>query len=478
MDDLPEGLLDLSREGDTPLTGQLAAQLRSSISGGRLKAGQRLPSSRALAARLGVSRNTVTHAIEQLAAEGYLDVLRGRRPVVAMGAALVADRRSTDRSMVPPRPLSTWARQLSGSSWPPLYRGRPRPFQPGLADEREFPRDIWGRCLRHVAGRKAGRSDPAPNDPALQAALLDHLATHRGISAQPGQVVVVPSAQAGLALIARVMIDAGDVAWIESPGYGGAYAAASVAGAGIVGVPVDGEGLTIMAGARMPKLIFVTPSHQYPTGCLMPIGRRLELLRFAASVGAAIVEDDYDGEFHYEGRPVAALAAIDPDAAVFYVGTFSKAMSADIRVGYVVVPEALIPTFELAQRHLGLLTAATVQAALAEFIARGAYLAHVRRMTRLYRERRDCLIGALREEAGDRLAVEAPAGGMQLLARYQGSMDDMDLSRRLLEAGVVARPLSEMLHHGSEKRGLFLGFAAWTNAELAEGAKVIGRCLP
>lgn len=479
MDDLLEGFLNLSREGDAPLTSQLAGQLRSLISHGRLKAGDRLPSSRALAARLGVSRNTVTYAIEQLVAEGYLDASQSRRPVVASGAALLTARRpdATVSDTILQRQFSAWAQQLAGSNWPPLYRGRPRPFQPGLADEREFPRDVWGRCLRQAASRRLRWDDPSCNDPALQEALLNHLAAHRGVSAGAGQIIILPSAQAGLALIARVMINAGDVTWIESPGYGGAYAAASAAGANIVGVPVDGDGLTIAAETQAPKLIFVTPSHQYPTGGLMPIGRRLELLRFAANVGAAIVEDDYDGEFHYEGRPVAALAAIDPDASVFYVGTFSKAMSADIRVGYVVAPEAMIPTFELAQRHLGLLAPATVQAALAEFIERGAYLAHVRRMTRLYRERRDCLIRVLAEEMGDRLAIETPAGGMQLLVRYTGPTDDEHLSRRILESGVLARPLSEMLHHRSQERGLFLGFAAWTNAELTDGAKLIARCI-
>lgn len=479
MDELLEGLVDLSREGEKPLTSQLAGQLRSLISDGRLKSRQRLPSSRALAARLSVSRNTVTHAIEQLAAEGYLDVSQSRRPVVAAGAALLTAHRLDDRAhgVFSRRQPSTWAQHLASFDWPPLYRGRPRPFQPGWADEREFPRDIWGRCLRHAANRRFWRSHPTPNAPALQAALLNHLATHRGISARPEQIVIVPSAQAGLMLIARVMIDAGDVAWIESPGYGGAYAAAFAAGAEIVGVPVDADGLKIAANARAPRLIFVTPSHQYPTGCLMPIGRRLELLRFAEGVGAAIIEDDYDGEFHYEGRPVAALAAIDPDAFVFYVGTFSKAMSADIRVGYVVVPESMISTFELAQRHLGLLTSATLQTALTEFIERGAYLAHVRRMTRLYRERRDCLIRALAEVVGTRLAVDVPAGGMQLLVRYTGLTDDSDLSRRLLRSGVVARPLSKMFHHRSQERGLFLGFAAWTNAELVDGVKLIGRCI-
>jgi len=477
MDNLLEGLLDLSQEDDAPLTSRLARQLRALISDGRLKPGQRLLSSRALAAGLDVSRNTVTQAIEQLAAEGYLEVSQSRRPVVAAGAALLTACPAAARENVPRRRLSTWARHLGGAEWPPFYPGRPRPFQPGLADERAFPRDIWGRCLRQAADRRGGPGQPTLNDPALQEALLQHLAAQRGLSARPGQVVILPSAQAGLALIARVLIDAGDVAWIESPGYGGAYAAASAAGAQTIGMPVDADGLTIGASLKAPKLIFVTPSHQYPTGGLMPIGRRLELLRFAASVGAAIIEDDYDGEFHYEGRPVAALAAIDPDAFVLYVGTFSKAMSADIRVGYVVVPEAMVAPFALAQRHLGLLTAAPLQAALATFIARGAYLAHVRRMTRLYRGRRDCLIRALDAEVGGQLVVDAPAGGMQLLARCTGSRDDRDLSRRLLEAGVVARPLSEMLHHRSSERGLFLGFAAWTNPELMAGAQLIGRCM-
>lgn len=377
MDDVLEGLLDLSQEGDAPLTSRLAGQLRALISDGRLTPGQRLPSSRALAARLGVSRNTVTHAIEQLAAEGYLEVARSRRPVVAAGAALLTAHPAVARPPAPRPGLSTWAQHLAGSRWPPLYRGPPRPFQPGLADEREFPHDIWGRCLRHAADRRGQRGHHGPNDPALQDALLTHLAAQRGLSARPRQIIIVPTAQAGLALIARILIDAGDVVWIESPGYGGAYAAAAAAGADIVGVPVDADGMTVTGTGPAPKMIFVTPSHQYPTGGLMPIGRRLELLRVAGSAGAAVIEDDYDGEFHYEGRPVAALAAIDPEAFVFYVGTFSKAMSAGIRVGYVVVPEAMIAPFELAQRHLGLLTATTVQAALAEFIARGAYLARV-----------------------------------------------------------------------------------------------------
>ena len=480
MDELPEGLVDLSRTHGLPLTRQLADQLRALVAKGRLKPGQRLPSSRQLAKKLGISRNTVTQVIEQLTAEGYLEVSRNRRPVVAAGTSFPADRRADRRvrgAATRPR-LSAWGQEVTRSTWPTVYPDAPRPFQPGLADEREFPVEAWGRCLRRAATPGFRRQNAAVNEPALQESLLNHLAARRGISARPEQVIIVPSAQAGLVLTTRLIVNAGDIAWIESPGYGGAYAASSAAGAQAVGMPVDADGLTIALDYQPPRIIFVTPSHQYPTGRLMPIGRRHELLRFARSVGAAIVEDDYDGEFHYDGRPVAALAALDPNALVFYVGTFSKSMSSAVRVGYVVVPEVMMRPFTKAQRHLGTLSTATVQRGLAEFIANGSYLSHVRRMTRLYRERRDCLAQALREQADELLAIDTPAGGMQLLVRCKGRMDDGRLSWRLLdESGVIARPLSGMMHHPSRERGLFLGFAAWTNAELRAGARRIGDLL-
>ena len=224
-----------------------------------------------------------------------------------------------------------------------------------------------------------------------------------------------------------------------------------------------------------PRLIFVTPSHQYPTGRLMPIGRRLELLRFADAAGACIVEDDYDSEFHYEARPVAALQGLAPSPRIFYLGTFSKSTYADIRLGYLVVPEALVDIFELAQRHMGMLTPLAMQDALAEFIGAGAYLGHIRRMNRLYKERRDRMVQALATEAGGRLSVETPAGGMQLLARCRAATDDRQLSARLLEAGVVSRPLSSMLYHRSGEQGLFLGFAAWNEQEIDQAARILGR---
>jgi len=479
MDDLLPGMLRLTRDGEETLTRQLTDQLRRLVTEGRLAPGQRLPSSRQLAQSLGLSRNTASFAIEQLAAEGYVTLSAGRRPVVADGLSL--DRRKmsarSSRSENEKIRLSSWASSLPRSVWPPVHKERPRAFQPGLADEREFPHDAWSRCLRRAARNAPLRRDRPINHPPLQEALLEHLAVHRGIKAVAKQILFVPTAQAGLALIANALLEPGDRVWIESPGYGGADVAFRAAGADIWAIPLDMQGMTIASHREAPRLIFVTPSHQYPTGRLMPIGRRLELLRFADAAGACIIEDDYDGEFHYESRPVAALQGLTPSPRVFYLGTFSKATYADIRIGYIVVPEALIDVLELAQRHMGILTPITMQDALAEFIAAGNYLGHIRKMTRLYRARRDHMVQALAREAGDRLMVETPAGGMQLLARCRPGTDDQKLAARLLEAGVVSRALTKMLYHKSAERGLFLGFAAWNDKEIDHAARILGRIM-
>jgi len=469
-------LLRLSRGGEDTLTQQLTDQLRNLITSGRLAPGQRLSSSRSLATALRVSRNTVSSAIEQLATEGYIALSKGRRPVVSEGATL-------DTSRLPPASrkqgrgarLSRWARSIHEAGWPPVHPGRARPFQPGLADEREFPHDEWARYLRRAAGRPALPRDKSLNYAELQVTLLRHLIEHRGIRATADQLLILPSAQAGMALIASATLDPGDLAWVESPGYGGAVAALRAAGAVIKGVPIDQAGMAIDRGRDAPRLIFVTPSHQYPTGRLMPIARRLELVSFAASLGASIVEDDYDSEFHYEGRPLAAMQGILPSGANYYVGTFSKATYPDLRVGYIVVPKGLVETFELAQRHLGLFAGITVQRALAEFIGDGVFIAHVRRMNRLYRLRRDCMLHALSTRSGDRLTAEVPAGGMQVMVRYDGRLGDQRLSQELLKAGVVSRPLSSMLYHRSGEQGLLLGFAAWNEKEIDQAARILGR---
>jgi GntR family transcriptional regulator/MocR family aminotransferase len=235
--------------------------------------------------------------------------------------------------------------------------------------------------------------------------------------------------------------------------------------------------LSIKDRRDRPRLIFVTPSHQYPTGRLMTIDRRQELLAFAASAGAAIIEDDYDSEFHYDGRPVAALQGLGESDNVFYVGTFSKATFADIRLGYVIVPEGWVELFEIAQRHSGLIASVPVQDALAEFIEDGHLSAHIRKMTRLYHRRRDHLVAALSAVADTRLTVVPPSGGMQLVVDIEPHSDDCELAARLVKAGVAARPLSRHFIGEVRGRGLFLGFAAWNEREIDAGVEIIDQTM-
>jgi GntR family transcriptional regulator / MocR family aminotransferase len=479
MREVLSGLVDieLSPEFGETLTQRLSKELRQAILNGALLPGRRLPSSRELARQLNVSRNTVSGVVDQLAMEGFLDVAQGRRPVVAGEPPVLLRGKSVAAAAASPLRASRWAKRLQTSDWPFKEDERPRPFRPGLGDAREFPHDLWARCLRRAARVTATREAVMINSPALRSALLRHLMEHRGLRAEPHQLMILPSAQAAIELIARVVLDAGDVAWMESPGYGGARVALEATGARVHGVSLDHGGLAIVSAAGRPRLIFVTPSHQYPTGRLMSINRRRELLSFAAAAGAMIVEDDYDSEFHYDGRPVAALQGLDEMGRVFYVGTFSKSTFADIRLGYALVPEAYVEIFETAQRHSGQIGAMPVQDALAEFIDDGHFAAHIRKMSRIYRARRDHLVQSLKSAAGDRLTIIPPSGGMQLVASLGGRADEHEIAARLAEHGVAVRPLSPHFVGRVTDRGLFLGFAAWNEREIEQGAEIIGRVL-
>ncbi|WP_187371525.1 PLP-dependent aminotransferase family protein [Methylobacterium oryzihabitans] len=443
----------------------LTARLRGLVAGGALAPGTMLPSSRRLADDLGVSRNTVTAAFGQLAAEGYLVVRQGCRPVVAPGTGLAGP--------VPGRPPAGAAAMPRLSAWAAALPPAPasatlRPFRTGFGDPREFPHAAWARCLRDAA-RRSPAGPPAANAPALQAGLRDHLAAQRGVRAEPDRVVILPTARAALTLVAALVLDPGDPAWIEEPGYPGIREALAAAGARVVPVPVDAHGLTLPRDSPVPKLVVVTPSHQFPTGCLMPVARRRDLLRAADAAGALILEDDYDGEFHFDGAPVPALQALTGADRAIYAGTFAKATSPAVRVGYMVVPRPLLPVALAAQRHLGLTAAPQVQEALALFLGRGLYRAHLRRTRRLYRERRDHLVAALRKTCGDRIAVEAPAGGLQVLARLRDGTADAAAAARAGARGLDVLALSR-LHAGppGDAAGLLLGFAAWRPAELTE----------
>jgi len=472
-------IVTLDRRSDVGLVTQLTQQLRALIASGRLAAGGLLPSTRTLAADLAVSRNTISYAFEQLASEGYLKLSRGRRPAVATqldDCALVPDP-APRRDIVRMPGLSRWASQLVSTDWPMSYQAPMRPLRAGQGDVREFPHAVWARCLRRNVLRRSRAHDGAINRLRLRHELKEYLQANRGVRADADQIFILPTAQAALSLVAAILIAPGDRVLVEDPGYPGAASAFRAAGAGIVGAMLDDQGMLYPGDARPPKVIFTTPSHQHPTGRLMSVGRRLELISAAQRGESWIVEDDYDGELHYDGRPVPALQGLDPQARVLYVGTFSKAMTPEIRVGYLVAPAPLAQTIEIAQRHMGLIAAVDVQEALADFIADGHFLSHIRKVRRIYRARRDHLAGALERQLSDVLAVEIPPGGMQLVARLRDGRADSAVVERLADSGVHVRSLSSLALDGRSEHGLLLGFAAWRESEISAAVRVMAASL-
>jgi GntR family transcriptional regulator / MocR family aminotransferase len=479
------GTLSLERGGE-PLHRQLYGALRDAILAGRLRPGTRLPATRTLARDVGAARNTVVTAFEQLVAEGYLEsrVGDGTRVAAVLPETLLHARRT--RVTAPPRGA---APVLSSRGTAMVAARRPTPdpsrraFQPGLPAVDLFPRDVWARLLARRA-RLPGRGNMgyahATGLPVLREAIAAYLGPARGVACDPSQVIIVAGSQAGLDLSCRLLLDAGDPAWIEEPGYLGARGALLAAGARLVPVPIDGEGIDVDAGAstsRGTRLVYVTPSHQFPLGVTMSLARRLKLLAWAAQAGAWVLEDDFDSEFRYAGRPVAAMQGLDAAGRVVYLGTFSKTLFPALRVGYLVVPAALVDAFTVAVRLTGHQVATDLQAALADFIVEGHFAAHVRRMRALYAARQDRLVRALRRRLDGLLAVDARDGGMQVAGMLPPDADDAAASRAANAEDVIAPPLS-LYHVGLPvRRGLHLGYAGVPEREITTGVERLARAL-
>ena len=381
MLDVFSGIVDLERSASLSLYRQLYGQLRGAILDGRLPAGSRVPSSRAMATQLGVARNTVLAAVEQLAAEGFLEARQGSGTLVSaqLSADLTRAARKRTSGKRPVYSLSDAGRRLAGVSRTSEGGEVPKPFLPGIPDIGAFPATIWARLLRRETQRlkpEALAYGWTAGHPKLRQVLCAHLREMRGIQAEPEQIIITSSAQGALDLLARALVGPGDAVWIEEPGYLGARAAFSGAGAELVPVPVDGFGLNPNGKHACPRAIYVTPSHQYPTGRLMPLARRLELLEAAEHFGAYVIEDDYDSEFRYAGRPIPAMAGFDKLNRTIYVGSFSKIFSNSLRLGYIVIPNILIERFISVTRRFGVKASLLPQQPLAEFISCGDFYRH------------------------------------------------------------------------------------------------------
>ncbi|MEQ9143683.1 MAG: PLP-dependent aminotransferase family protein [Parvibaculaceae bacterium] len=481
--------LNLDRDSDRPLQWQLYESLRLAILEGRLTAGQRLPSSRAMAADLSLGRNTVVAAYEQLAAEGYLLSRTGAgTEVAALPPETVMEVGRSDVTDRKPDPRRTLSRR--GETTISIKRASPRyeklaalPFQHGLPSMESFPRDTWARLLARRARQPQSRLYDyqfGPGFPALREAIAAYLGAARGVVCGPDNVIVTAGAQAALDLAARMTIDPGDSVWIEDPGYLGARGALLSAGANLIPVPVDEEGMkpdALSPDAPSPKLIYVSPSYQFPLGVTMSLPRRLALLERAKETGAWILEDDYDSEYRYTGRPLAALQGLDGTGGVIYMGTFAKTLFPALRVGYLVVPDSLIDAFTNGIRMTGQSPPPAIQAALADFMDDGHFTAHIRRMRTLYAGRQQHLIDALQRETGTLFRVPKLEGGMQLAAYLPDDADDLKAVDAIHKARVLGTALSSYYLSDPKKRGLYLGYAGVPEADIDRAAKKLGTAL-
>ncbi|MCY0997699.1 PLP-dependent aminotransferase family protein [Myxococcus sp. MISCRS1] len=470
---------------------QLVEALRSAIVSGRLGPGTRLLSTRALAEQVDVSRNTVLNAYSRLLSEGYL---RGHLGSGTYVASELPERLQSSRRA---RQEAPGARHTPGiSRRGSAVAGLPdvRLSAPGIPESRlafrmgtpavdAFPSDLWGRLLhtrwRRSWGDLLKRADPGGHPP-LRRAVADYLATSRGVRCVPEQVIIVNGAQQAMSLAAQVLLDPGDAAWVEDPGYFASRGALVAAGATLVPVPVDDEGLDVEAGARLApdaRLAIVTPAHQFPLGVAMSPARRRALLAWAARSDAWIVEDDYDSEFRYEGRPLPALQGLSPDARVIYIGTFSKVVSPALRVGYLVVPESLVRAFCAARRFIDTHTPVVEQAVLADFLHEGHFSRHVRRMRVLYGRRQQALLEAARRELSGRLRLEPLHTGMHLVGWLPAGVDDGVAAARGIEAGVMTQPLSAFRVASRGPGALLLGYSCVPEDQIEEGVRLLARAL-
>lgn len=476
------GTLGLERASSVPLYRQLYDALRDAILSGRLRPGSRLPSTRALADDLGASRNTVLAAFGQLLAEGYLEGRVGAGTTVArtLPETLLRARPEVEGTRQPGRRprLSRRGVQLLGTRGGVATAAIvAQPFRPGLPGLDAFPFDLWTRLVarrwRRVPRQLLDYGDPAGYAP-LREAIAGYLGEARAVRCEASQVIVVTGAQQAVDLAARVLLDPGDTAWVEDPGYQGARGALIAAGIRLAPVPVDAEGLDVRRGARSApgaRLVYVTPSHQYPLGVTMSLNRRLALLEWASASGAWILEDDYDSEYRYAGRPLAALQGLDTAGRVIYAGTFSKVLFPALRLGYLVVPPELVDAFiaarALADRH----SPSVTQAALADFIDGGHFARHVRRTRALYAERQAALVHAARRTLGGLLEVAPAEAGMHLMGWLRTGVDDRAAARAALTRAVDVPPLSAYRARPtrpSERGGLMLGYAAYAPREIDE----------
>jgi GntR family transcriptional regulator / MocR family aminotransferase len=495
----------LQLDGSGPLHRQIYRAFREEILTRTLAPGERVPSTRALADLLKVSRNTAVMAYEQLLAEGYLEARIGAAGTV-VAPALALDSLSSKSPGVRLRPVRSSGPRLAAAgnrilgaaravnnslglptlTWELTPPHIPYDFRPGRAAFADLPYALWCRLLGSRARRASLRDldyGPPEGQWELREAIANRLRRLRGIDASPERIVIVYGTQQALDLISRVLLNPGDRVLIEEPHYDGPRLAFLSAGAMLVPAAVDNDGIQISkatARQRSVRLAYVTPSHQFPTGVVLTVARRLELLNWASRVGAFVVEDDYDSEYRYDGPPLQALAGLDREGRVIYIGTFSKILFPALRLGYLVLPESLVEPIAAAKAIGDTGTAALEQLALADFINQGHFDRHIRRTNASNAARRNALVRAVRKEFGERAEVCGANAGLHILVWLKGKRGGMiaDVSRRAQMAGVGLYSVDSFYTKPPRRTGVVLGYASLREREIREGIRRLAAALP
>src|SRR5580704_17808456 len=467
----------------TPLYRQMYDWFRSTIIDGRMRPGQRVPSTRSLSAELKISRIPVLNAYEQLLAEGYFETFVGAGTCVARSIPDDALRPQTAKSRkelqpsaggTGPRRMSRRGLALTNLSAQPWFdvSGAFRVSLPALD---QFPIGVWSKLVaRH--SRNPPRGIMAYGDAMgyapFREAIAEYLGAVRSVRCEPSHILVTTGSQQALQLAAQVLVDPDDRVWMEEPGYLGARQAFVTVRAQLIPVRVDHDGMEVAEIIRRggtARVVYVTPSHQYPMGTTMSATRRMLLLNWAARSGAWIIEDDYDSEYRFGTRPIASLQGLDTDARVIYVGTFSKVMFPALRLGYVVVPKDLVPAFSAARDAADTFSSTLYQAVLTDFIREGHFARHIRRMRMLYMDRRRALMKAIDIQMGDVLEVIGAEAGMHLVALLPRGTNDVAVSRKAAQRGISAMPLSTCYLAPPTRGGLILGYGGANSHQIYDG---------
>jgi GntR family transcriptional regulator/MocR family aminotransferase len=466
----PLDMLAVNRASGEHLSRQLYHGLVAIIRNRTLAPGSELPSTRALAAELGLGRNTIVSAYDQLVTEGYLANRQGARPVIVD----LPDGPREAPAEAPPVPLRSPSRRGEELLSQPCHHGTPGrfAFHPGMPDAASFPFGVWGRLLARRAshGETLFGTYEVTGHPALKQAIAGYLFSARGVSCRPEQIVITTGAQAAFDLLARLLLDPGDPVWMEEPGYYGAKAAFTVAGARIVPIPVDQErGWRLDAPDPTPRLIYVTPACQHPLGITMRMEERLRLLDIAETGNSWVIEDDFDGEYRFQGRPVPAIQSMDRSGRVIYVGTFAKLLFPALRLGFMVLPQELAERIANALSTTGQFAPLVLQAALADFITEGHMSRHLKRMRRIYAQRRQLFRAIVEERLGREMTLSPAEAGIQVVGYLRPGIDDIKVSQAAGRRAINVSPLSKYFQNTAPTQGLVLGYAACNAAQTMEG---------